>query len=246
MARHLLATAALVGLVGCSSGEVKLGVDVASVDAARAASLAVTDPTIDPGNSAANALDLEITRVRLLLAHAKVGYTGGGKDGADADVGPVVVELTAEEVATGARRELSLGTIASGTYGGAELEIMPLDTDVSDSSFDDFRASGASILVDGIYKEAAFTFQGHFLAEQGTDGEVTIDSSSPTVLSLTVDPTAWFLDDAGAVLDPNDAANQGTIAVAICKSLDTQVSAGGPSGGGKHGGGEAHCVEASN
>jgi len=224
----------LAGLVGCSTGEVKLGVDVAAIKSA------VTDP-----NAAGSAPSpLEVSRVRLLVAHAKIGYTGGTSGGGpDADAGPIVVDLTDDEIANGAHREFDLGSLPSGSYGGAEIEIEPLDTDASDAELADFRSTGASVLVDGTYQGKSFQFAGHFLAEQGTDGEVTIDASSPAVLAMSVDPSTWFLDANGAALDPTDGAQHDTLAVSICKTLDTQPQLAPSGRAGPGHGGEAHCVE---
>lgn len=241
MARSVIALVALFALAGCSTGEVKLGVDVAPLKAA--ASSSETTPISDNGDV------LDITRVRLLVAHAKIGYAG--RSASSADVGPTVVELSAEEIANGAHREFSLGELPSGTYGGAEIEIEPLDADqdASDSVFADFRDSGASLLVEGTYQGKSFSFAGHFLAEQGTDGEVTVDASEPLSLAMAVDPSKWFLDANGVELDPSDTAQHDDLAVAICKTLDTQPrlsEAGpGPGPGGKGGGGGdgPHCVE---
>lgn len=250
MVRHLILPLALVALAGCSSGEVKIGVDVAPIKAATITDSAGTENGTSSGTSAESGL--ELTRVRLLVAHAKIGYTGGD---AEADVGPIVVDLTAEEIANGAHREFSLGTLATGTYGGAEIEIEPLDADAdtSDADFTDFKRTGASLLVDGTYQGNSFQFAGHFLAEQGTDGEVTVDAREPVALAMSVDPSTWFLDSAGAPLDPADTAQHDALAVAICKTLDTQPQQATPTGTkpaheGKHGGGRGgghgeHCVE---
>jgi hypothetical protein len=244
-----MACFALFALVGCSTstGEVKLGVDVAALKSAAGTQTAGgTQPSTDA--------PLDITRVRLLVGHAKIGYAGGHGlfDTSDeTDTGPYVVDLTADEIANGAHREFSLGELPSGTYGGAEIEIKPIDPDqdASADEFADFRTSGASVLVDGTYQGKSFSFAGHFLAEQGTDGEVTVDASKPVALAMAVDPSKWFLDGSGAALDPGDATQHDTLAVAICKTLDTQpqldAAAPGPGGRGGHGGGgEVHCVEA--
>lgn len=234
--------AAALALPACSSGsgEVKLGVNVA---ATQAALVAAVDPTA--GMQTTDDVALEISRVRVLVAVAKVGYAGHSQ--AQSDVGPYAVDLTTDEIANGAHREFSLGTLPTGTYGGAEIEIddLPADADASDASFADFRTSGASVLVEGTYQGAAFAFAGHFLAEQGTDGEVTIDEAVPLTLDLSVDPSTWFLDGAGAALDPTNAALHDSLAVAICETLDTEPSLGAPGGhsGPSHGGDQAHCVE---
>ena len=235
----------LCALTGCGSsetGEVRLGVSVAPLTE-------LGDPTTDPRVAAG----LELSRVRVLVNVAKVGYAGGCDADAASDetaVGPFVVELTGDELAAGATRSFSLGELAAGTYGGAEIEIDVLadDADTSaDATLADFATTKASVLVDGTFNGAPFQFAGHFLAEQGTDGEVTIDTTAGFDLPMSVDPSTWFLDAAGAVLDPTDAAQHEAIAVAICKTLDTQPALGGGGGkggkGGKGGGGHAHCVE---
>jgi hypothetical protein len=260
MTRSLVASlVAAVALMGCgsgSTGEVKLGVDVAALrtTVASANEAEATDP------------ELVLTRVRVLVAHAKIGYIGEKATGPAADIGPFVVDLTADEIANGAHREFSLGEIPADTYGGAEIEIEPLDDDATstDPALDDFRAAKASLLVEGTYQGQPFAFAGHFLAEQGTDGEVVVDASAPAALAMTVDPSSWFLDASGVAVDPADAAQHDTLAVAICETLDTQpqtdMSSGGgappadssaPASGGKHGhGGKGgggghgeHCVE---
>jgi hypothetical protein len=265
MIRSSLSLIALAALVGCStsSGEVKLGVDVAPIGSAASAIVVGAVDGVDASGAAdqvgastsAATGGLVIERVRLLVAHAKVGYTGGGSDGADAEAGPFVIELSKDEIANGAHREFSLGQLEAGTYGGAEIEIMPPDGSgsSSDPSWAEFVSRGASVLIDGTYKGAAFDFAGHFLAEQGTDGEVTIDPSTPVSLAMSVDPSTWFEDASGAPVDPTDATLHDATAVAICKTLDTQpqgvgpskqaASRGGGSKGGGRGGGQAHCVE---
>lgn len=261
MLRSFIALTTAAMLVGCSSGEegeVKLGVSVAAVTAT------TTNTTTPSGSTTTNTSTakgsaLEITGVRLLVAHAKIGYIGEQSTGDSAEAGPYVVSLSKDEIAKGAQREFSLGKLASGTYGGAEIEIEPLDAD-QDASTDElaeFQKTGASVLVDGTYDGKAFTFAGHFLAEQGTDGEVTVDAAKPVALAMTVDPSSWFRDANGAFIDPTDSAQHDTIAVAICKTLDTQPQVqttngdptaqpahmGGGKGGGGKGGGQAHCVE---
>jgi len=253
----LAALASLASFTGCAtgsgeSGEVKLGVDVAAIQTA--VSNSVT------GTSGAAAAGLALTRVRLLVNHAKIGYIHEQATGDSADIGPIVVDLTADEIAGGAHRDFSLGTLPSGTYGGAEIEIEPLDTgaDTSDAALADFASSGASLLVEGTYQGTAFQFAGHFLAEQGTDGDVTVSATTPVSLAMSVVPSTWFVDGTGAAVDPGAAANHASLALAVCKTLDTQPqttptgSATAPAGGGgkahggggpQGGGGQAHCVE---
>lgn len=253
MNRSFIMGVALCALAGCSSGEVKLGVDVAPIQVAAVTS-AATDSPDTAGNAERTAL--ELTRVRLLVAHAKVGYAGGRDcDSDETEIGPQVVDLSAEEIMNGAHREFDLGKLPSGTYRGAEIEIMPLeeDQDASDEVFADFKKTGASVLIDGFYLGNPFTFSGHWLAEQGTDGEVVIDEATPLNLAMTVDTSSWFKDAESVTLDPTNVEQHDAMSLAICKSLDTQPQltegpkrtkpGAGPGGGG--GADHAHCVEGS-
>lgn len=97
----------------------------------------------------------------------------------------------------------------------------------------------ASVFVEGTYQGTDFNFAGHFLAEQGTDGDFTIDAAVPPNLAMTVEPKGWCVDANGSAIDPGEATLHGATALAICKTLDTQP--GGGHGGGN--GNRAHCVE---
>ena len=66
-----------------------------------------------------------------------------------------------------------------------------------------------------------------------------IDAATPVELAMTVDPTQWFIDGTGAVVDPTDASQHDAISLAICKSLDTQPQSSNRKGNGP----KAHCVE---
>ena len=246
MARSLIALAALASIplfAGCEAGapgEVKLGVNVAPI----------TVSATETSTNASNSDDLVLERVRILIETAKVGYHNDeATGGPSAEAGPIVIDLTADEIANGAHRDISLGSLPGGTYGGAEIEIAPLqgDDDTSAAELADFVSSGASVLVDGTYMGASFQFAGHFLAEQGTDGDVEIDAATPVALAFTVDASTWFKDAAGALLDPSDSAQHGAMAVAICKTLDTEVQGAGEGSGphagdaGPHGDGDGDC-----
>jgi hypothetical protein len=235
MLRYLSVILAAGTLLGCSSGtpgEVKLGVDVAAMVTKTSGSTTTT-------TNASSDTALVVNRVRVLVHEVKIGYTGGNPSGGPvAEAGPYVVDLTADEIANGAHREFSLGTVASGTYGGAEIEIEPLyaSDDTSDPALADFVTTGAAVLIDGTYNGTAFQFAGHFLAEQGTDGQVTVDAATPVALSLTIDPSTWLKDANGNFVDPTDATQHDAEAVAICKTLDTELQSGPAAGGGMNDG----------
>jgi methyl-accepting chemotaxis protein len=62
--------------------------------------------------------------VRLLIDHAKVGYTGGGKRGGEpaADAGPVVVDLTAEQFCLNCHVKAKVGDVLGSVKVGSYLD----------------------------------------------------------------------------------------------------------------------------
>ena len=259
MNRSFFALLSIGVLVGCSGSEVKLGVDVAPTGTAASSILAgtvsATGTTTTTTNPTTTRSQVVLERVRLLVNKAKVH--GGSREGG-VESGPFVIDLSASEIARGAHRDFSLGSLAVGTYQDAEIEIEPLNTNDKDSGsstgaeFTDFRAAGASILVDGTFKGKTFQFAGHFKAEQGKEAAFTVAAGTALSIPMTVSPASWFIDASGNDLDPTDAAQHSAIAVAICHKLDTEADSAAatglaPSGGGHDGPGgqgpRAHCVE---
>lgn len=251
-----------LAVVGCSSSgdDVKLGVDVQAQTVASSSqtrSLTTTTGTTAVGVPLSA---IKLSRVRILVDEAKLQGTANTGVKCDPNAhhesGPFIVDLTGDDIAKGAHRDFSIGSVPAGTYGEAEIEIKPLDPndkDAGDSSgaeFADFRATGASLLIDGTYQGKAFQFAGHFKAEQGKEGPITIDGTTSVSVPFAVNPNGWFADANGNALDPTDATQHSAIAVAICKTLDTEVeSTTAPAGGGGGKGGRggpgprAHCVE---
>jgi hypothetical protein len=253
--RSLPLFALAVALFGCSTGEVKIGLDVTGTDAA-----AVTRGRSISGQPVLGS-DLALSRVRLLVSEVELHSAdasggsmkggmckGGGGSHDKAEAGPFVVELAAAEVMKGAHRDFSLGNVKSGTYGKSEIEIEPLDADdVSEAGPDaaDFIAEGASLLIDGTYKGKAFHFAGHFTAENEQTGSFTVGSGASPSIPLTIDPRAWFVDASGAALDPTDPAQHSAIAVGICKTFDHRADASAAMGDGRGGHGhheKPHCA----
>ncbi len=270
MNRHWLTTGSILVSLGAAlstgcSQEAKLGIDIAPASGAAQSALSESAASSLSANAslrigrvipmpAADAAT--ISRVRILVNEAKVNGTGKGCDHVES--GPFVIDLSADEIQKGAHREFLVGAIAAGTYRDAEIEIEPLDNDkdqgdTSGAELADFKATGASILVDGTYQGKAFQFAGHFKAEQGNEGSFTVSTTTPLNLPFSLTTTNWFVDAAGNAIDPTDPAQHSALAVAICKTLDTELDAAsggaggpgmGPGPGGRHGGGgKAHCVE---
>ena len=247
--------ASLAALTACSPGSngAVLGVSVAP--------LQTQTTTNTTNNATTSTTDLSVTRIRILVNRAKLRESGSGKcGGPGAEAGPFVVDLAQSEIASGTTRDFTLN-VSPGSYSDAEIEIEPLMLDKDGDSASpattaelaDFKSSGASILVDGTYKGNSFTYAAHFKAEQGQEGSSTT-STGAVVIPMKVDPSTWFVDANGSVMDPTDSNQHQAIAMAICHQLDTETdsaatssssssSSGGGPGPTDHRGGAPHCVE---
>lgn len=258
MIRSFFAPLSIFVLVGCSTGEVKLGVDVTPTGSAASSITAATGANGATTGTGRTRSQIVLERVRLLVNNAKV-HGGSQHDGVES--GPFVIDLSASEIEKGAHRDFALGALAAGTYEDAEIEIEPLRIDDQTSAgataaeLADFSASGASVLVDGTFKGTTFHFAGHFKAEQGKEASFAVAAGTALSIPMVVSPASWFVDPSGNDRDPTDAAQHAAIAVAICHKLDTEADsaaaatgkapAGGHDGHDGHGGQgpRAHCVE---
>jgi hypothetical protein len=86
----------------------------------------------------------------------------------------------------------------------------------------ELAAAHASILVDGLVEDAGttarpFTFSTPMEVTQKREGALVIGPASN--VTLTFDPSGWFVAPGGGRLDPADAANQGAILANIRASL---------------------------
>lgn len=256
MVRSFLVGAALV-LAGCSSGELSLGVQI-TPQVSTAASALKTEPNASPFTTLTADVTqqnvdatLVMTRVRLLLSDAKLTEQSSatssdrcpnmGSGGTDLD--PSVVDLSADDLKNGTTKQISLGKVASGSYTGAHLEIEPLDGREASSTLPDladFKAQGASVIIDGTYNDKPFQFVGHFEAAQTSTTPIEVGGSASAAVMMTVDTTRWFQDASGASLDPTDAANHDAIAASICTTLDTAPVSAEPMRGFEHHGKGGH------
>lgn len=179
---------------------------------------------------------------------APMGSMGQGPSfcahkGRHVEQGPFIVTLDAAALANGTLSEpVLLADVPAGTYRGAELELAPLGSDDASggrggpgghmhgpppakpavalgAEFDDFKSSGATLLVDGSWNGAPYTFSAAFEAEQETAASLTVTDGTQVSLALVIDAAGWFVDSAGSALDPTDAANHDAIVANMKKSL---------------------------
>jgi hypothetical protein len=137
---------------------------------------------------------------------------------------PVLVDLPMD----GTTKVILDALVPAGTYSGlrAKLEAVEGDDDGASpflTAHPDF--ADVSVKVVGVFTDAggadhAFTFTSKVEAELSVNfaTPVTVDASSKN-LTVDVNVGSWFLDAAGAILDPTNAANQETIEKAIRASL---------------------------
>lgn len=169
--------------------------------------------------------------------------------------GPFIVSLTAADLAAGTvSQPVLLADVPAGTYRGAELEIEPLGAEDASArpppndgrggmmgppppprtvdlaslgaEFDDFKTSGASIIIEGTRAGVPFTYSAAITAEQETSGPITVSGGAEVSLGLVIDASTWFTSASGAELDPSDAANHDAIANAIKASLTIEDETG--------------------
>jgi hypothetical protein len=164
--------------------------------------------------------------------------------GKHVEQGPFIVTVDAAAIAAGTVTDpVLLADVPAGTYQGAELELAPVGSeDVSaqgrggmmhgapppsattpvaslGAEFDDFKSTGATIIIEGTFAGAAYTYNAAFATEQESVDPITVVAGTPVSLGLVIDASTWFVDAAGGALDPSVAANHDAIAANIKKSL---------------------------
>ncbi len=139
-------------------------------------------------------------------------------------VGPVLVDLPMD----GSTKVILDALVPAGTYSGlrAKLEAVEGDDDESSpflTAHPDF--ADVSVKVVGVFTDAggtdhAFTFTSKVEAELSVKftTPVTVGANSKN-LTVDVNVGSWFLDAAGAIIDPTKAANADAIEHAIRASL---------------------------
>ncbi len=137
---------------------------------------------------------------------------------------PVLVDLPMD----GTTKVILDALVPAGSYSGLRAKLEPVESDDNGSSaflaaHPDF--ADVSVKVVGVFTDAggadhAFTFTSKVEAELSVNfaSPVTVDANSKN-LTVDVNVGTWFLDAAGAIIDPTNAANQETIEKAIRASL---------------------------
>jgi hypothetical protein len=164
---------------------------------------------------------LVLDTVKILLRDIKLGFekdpnNWGSSTGDDQEinvkVGPFVVYLNLAGVAT----NFAVSTIPEGTYNKIKFKIHqvepnepPIDPEFKEGDNNSLRYS---VIVKGIFNSQSFIYKSRKPAHQKLmlDTPIVVEPNTITDLTITVDPSTWFMKD-GVYLDPNDPANENDI-----------------------------------
>jgi hypothetical protein len=153
------------------------------------------------------------------------------KDGADdgsssssgeveVSTGPFLVDLSASDLADGRIVEQFVLSVAEGTYDKLKFRIHHLE-DRQTVGDPDFDSRDASIVVKGKLGDGSdFTFRSRLNDDQERRGTFVVGGATPSNITLTIDPSGWFVDAGGAALDPTSEADRQAIEENIRSSID--------------------------
>lgn len=229
----LLASLAAFGLVACGDDNKTngpgntVGLDVAVPTTTSAANLTIT-PGADGLTLTEGTHTLVLTQVEVLLENIEIERAGRNKgcdddddDGcADIDRGPLLLNLPLDGTV---ERSVTVN-LPIGTYDKIEFEIDDLDDDSRSelaTTRPEFR--DVSIIANGTYDGAAFVFSSRVEAEQEIrlpTPIVVTETSSDVAVTVSIDVGRWFVDNAGTVVNPSDAALKRAINDRIERSFE--------------------------
>lgn len=135
-------------------------------------------------------------------------------------VGPYVIDICGPALANATVDVVDLA-VPPGAYHEIKFVVNTISDLQGDLSpgLQAMKDANASIIVEGTYQGASFTFKTPMRVAQEREGNILIASEGATPVTLTVNPAAWFAGPNGTTLDPSDPANRGAIIAAIRCSM---------------------------
>jgi Domain of unknown function (DUF4382) len=211
---------------GTSSGSLDLGQGI-SVSEVKAVVKRITLhlPESGTADGGADGGGDDMSSHGLTASGSPADQGGGGHDGEgeieneaeddEVKVGPFLVDLKGDALASKTLSTVFDGDVPAGTYREIKIVIAP-DTSVA--------ADGSSVTIAGTLDAGTatakdFTFTSRLHAAQRIETDVTVSASGTQNVTLTIDPSGWFKDSAGNRLDPTDASNQSQIEGNIRRSI---------------------------
>jgi hypothetical protein len=192
-------------LAGCGGSNLSFSAKAGSATAATANALTVSNGAV-------------VSRIRIVIRDLKLEKAQGNEaDDSDDDeikAGPFLLDLQGTTLENGAVEKVVDAPFTPGPYKEIKLKIhKPSGSEdgnavSSDPAIAEMASKNASIIVDGTFNGAPFSYVTDIEAQQKFEGSVTLNAGSN--ITLNVDPTNWF-GTAAAPLDPTVAANKSAI-----------------------------------
>lgn len=174
---------------------------------------------------------LVITRAEIVLREIELKRVETANCDTDAcekfEAGPVLVNLP---LGAGAQQRFALD-IPAGSYNEIEFDIhKPDDGDPVDQAFVAANPAFAdiSIRVQGTWNGTPFTYTTDLNVEQELALSPVleiIDQASSTNLTILLDISTWFRDQAGALVNPADANKDGPYESIVANNIQNSVEA---------------------
>lgn len=163
---------------------------------------------------------ITLDTVKILLRDVKLKYETESEEDISNDVsdevsvkvGPFIAYLNLNGVTT----DFAVSNIPAGTYNKVKFKIhkieaseMPPDPEFEEGDDNSLRYS---VIVKGIYNSNPFIYKSRKSVHQKIELEnpLVIEPNTFTNLTITVDPSTWFIKD-NMILDPTDPANENDI-----------------------------------
>jgi hypothetical protein len=171
------------------------------------------------------------------------GSGGSGGSGADdgpgeedeVRVGPFAVDLGADALAGGIHAVFD-GDVPAGTYRELRVAVGPVADAAAGSAV--AALDGHSVVLDGTIDGAPFTFVSSLSSAQKIEMTVQVAADGSTSgVTLTIDPSGWFVAADGTRLDPAMESSRAAIEDHLRASIGVELEQEGGRGGADDGAG---------
>lgn len=219
------ALAASLALAGCGGGN-----DTETGTVSLALQVAAPPPAF-----AADACGNELTSAQVVLREVELDRVSEDEteELEDIETGPYLIELTGTDFDGMIQQGFLSAQVPVGTYDEVEFDVHKLDdgdpADIAAAEADpdglgQMLAADLSIRIAGTNTNGAFTFESDLNEEQEHPVNVVVGDAISGIdgITLTIDPSGWFVDSLGGCLDPADAEDAPAIEEAIKSSIDVE------------------------
>jgi hypothetical protein len=153
----------------------------------------------------------QVDRIRMSVAAIKLEGPSADAGQVEVNEGPFLVDLSGPALA-GSLQQVFDADVPAGTWREFSVNLAPAAVG------GELAAQGASIIVDGTFNGAAFSFSSKLNATEKKEGSFSVGADTGNI-TLSFDSSGWF-GTAAAPLDPTVAANAAAIEANIAASLN--------------------------